>query len=164
MGADAYGDDVLSSTHLPGYGKGKVGIRVWEFDFHDMEFDSHDREKLWPAWKRLSTTMERLFTLMKRLTTPMEKLSGSMESLSTTMKSNSQRMARDGEIAKPSFLPLVTHRRVNIGCGLINPYFEKLGRAVADRWQQENFSLEVLPELARIALDEFPPSENACKW
>lgn len=42
----------------------------------------------------------------------------------------------------------------------MNPYFEKLGRAVADRWQQQNFSLEVFPELARIALDESPPSEN----
>lgn len=42
----------------------------------------------------------------------------------------------------------------------MNPYFEKLGRTVADRWQQQNFSLEVFPELARIALDEFPPSEN----
>lgn len=42
----------------------------------------------------------------------------------------------------------------------MNPYFETLGRTVADRWQQQNLSLEVFPELARIALDEFPPSGN----
>ncbi len=42
----------------------------------------------------------------------------------------------------------------------MNPYFEKLGRTVAERWQERNFSLEVFPELARIALDESPPSEN----
>ncbi len=42
----------------------------------------------------------------------------------------------------------------------MNPYFEKLGRAVAERWQEQNFSLEVFPELARLALDEFPPSGN----
>jgi len=42
----------------------------------------------------------------------------------------------------------------------MNPYFEKLGRTVADRWQERNFSLEAFPELARLALDEFPPSGN----
>ncbi|MBG7608079.1 MAG: hypothetical protein IZT59_08650 [Verrucomicrobia bacterium] len=42
----------------------------------------------------------------------------------------------------------------------MNPYFEKLGRTVLERWRQQNFSLEVFPELARIAIDEAPPSEN----
>jgi len=42
----------------------------------------------------------------------------------------------------------------------MNPYFEKLGRTVLARWRQQNFSLEVFPELARIAIDEAPPSEN----
>lgn len=42
----------------------------------------------------------------------------------------------------------------------MNPYFEKLGRTVLDRWRQQNFSLEVFPELAQIAIDEAPPSDN----
>lgn len=42
----------------------------------------------------------------------------------------------------------------------MNTYFENLGRTVLERWQQQNFSLEVFPELARIAMDENPPSEN----
>ena len=42
----------------------------------------------------------------------------------------------------------------------MNPYFEKLGRTVLERWREQNFSLEVFPELARIAMDEAPPSEN----
>lgn len=42
----------------------------------------------------------------------------------------------------------------------MNPYFEKLGRTVLERWRQQNFSLEVFPELARLAIDEAPPSEN----
>ncbi len=42
----------------------------------------------------------------------------------------------------------------------MNPYFEKLGRTVLERWRQQNFSLEAFPELARIAMDEAPPSEN----
>ncbi|MFT5905846.1 MAG: hypothetical protein ACI9E1_001451 [Cryomorphaceae bacterium] len=42
----------------------------------------------------------------------------------------------------------------------MNPYFEKLGRTVLERWRQQNFSLEVFPELARVAMDEAPPSEN----
>ena len=42
----------------------------------------------------------------------------------------------------------------------MNPYFKKLGRTVLERWRQQNFSLEVFPELARIAIDEAPPSEN----
>lgn len=42
----------------------------------------------------------------------------------------------------------------------MNPYFEKLGRTVLERWREQNFSLEVFPELARIAMDETPPSEN----
>lgn len=40
----------------------------------------------------------------------------------------------------------------------MNPYFEKLGRTVLKRWRRQNFSLEVFPELARIAIDETPPS------
>ncbi len=42
----------------------------------------------------------------------------------------------------------------------MNPYFEKLGRTVLERWREQNFSLEVFPELARIAMDEASPSEN----
>lgn len=42
----------------------------------------------------------------------------------------------------------------------MNPYFETLGRTVMERWRQQNFSLEAFPELARIAIDEAPPSEN----
>ena len=42
----------------------------------------------------------------------------------------------------------------------MNSYFEKLGRSVLERWRQQNFSLEAFPELARIAIDEAPPSEN----
>ncbi|MFT6182113.1 MAG: hypothetical protein ACJA1W_004485, partial [Akkermansiaceae bacterium] len=42
----------------------------------------------------------------------------------------------------------------------MNPYFEKLGRTVLERWRQQNFSLGAFPELARIAIDEAPPSEN----
>lgn len=45
-------------------------------------------------------------------------------------------------------------------CLLMNSYFEKLGRTVLERWRQQNFSLEVFPELARVAIDEAPPSEN----
>jgi hypothetical protein len=42
----------------------------------------------------------------------------------------------------------------------MNAYFEKLGQTVLERWQEQNFSLEVFPELTRIAIDENPPSEN----
>lgn len=42
----------------------------------------------------------------------------------------------------------------------MNCYFEKLGRTVLERWRQQNFSLDVFPELARKAMDEAPPSEN----
>ena len=42
----------------------------------------------------------------------------------------------------------------------MNSYFESLGRTVLERWSQENFSLDVFPELARLAIDESPPSEN----
>jgi len=42
----------------------------------------------------------------------------------------------------------------------MDSYFEKLGRTVLERWRQQNFSLEAFPELARIAIDEAPPSEN----
>ncbi len=42
----------------------------------------------------------------------------------------------------------------------MNSYFEKLGQTVLERWREQNFSLEAFPELARIAIDEAPPSEN----
>lgn len=42
----------------------------------------------------------------------------------------------------------------------MNSYFEKLGRTVLERWREQNFSLEVFPELTRLAIDEAPPSEN----
>ena len=42
----------------------------------------------------------------------------------------------------------------------MNPYFNQLGRTVLERWQEQNFSLEVFPELAQIALDEAPPCDN----
>ena len=42
----------------------------------------------------------------------------------------------------------------------MNSYFEKLGRTVLERWRLQNFSLEVFPELARIAMDEAPPSDS----
>ena len=42
----------------------------------------------------------------------------------------------------------------------MNSYFEKLGRTVLERWQQQNFSLEAFPELARTAMDEARPSDN----
>ena len=42
----------------------------------------------------------------------------------------------------------------------MNSYFESLGRTISERWQQQNFSLEVFPELARLALEESPPSKK----
>jgi hypothetical protein len=42
----------------------------------------------------------------------------------------------------------------------MNCYFEKLGRTVLERWREQNFSLEVFPELTRIAIEEAPPSKN----
>jgi len=42
----------------------------------------------------------------------------------------------------------------------MNSFFEKLGQTVLERWRQQNFSLEAFPELARIALDEAPPSHH----
>jgi hypothetical protein len=42
----------------------------------------------------------------------------------------------------------------------MNCYFEKLGRTVLERWREQNFSLEVFPELTRTAIEEAPPSEN----
>jgi hypothetical protein len=42
----------------------------------------------------------------------------------------------------------------------MNAYFEKLGHTVLERWRQQNFSLEVFPELARTAIDEAPPSAS----
>jgi hypothetical protein len=42
----------------------------------------------------------------------------------------------------------------------MNCYFEKLGRTVLERWREQNFSLEVFPELTRTVIEEVPPSEN----
>jgi hypothetical protein len=42
----------------------------------------------------------------------------------------------------------------------MNPYFQRLGQTVLERWRQENFSLDVFPELARAAIDEAPPSDH----
>jgi len=42
----------------------------------------------------------------------------------------------------------------------MHSYFEKLGRTVLERWRQQNFSLDVFPEIALIAINEDPPSEN----
>lgn len=42
----------------------------------------------------------------------------------------------------------------------MNSFFTQLGRTVLERWKQANFSLEAFPELARVALDESPPSEH----
>ncbi len=42
----------------------------------------------------------------------------------------------------------------------MNSFFTELGRTVAVRWQQQNFSLARFPEIACAALEERPPSEN----
>lgn len=42
----------------------------------------------------------------------------------------------------------------------MNPYFQGLGQTVLERWRQENFSLDVFPELARTAIDAAPPSDH----
>ncbi len=42
----------------------------------------------------------------------------------------------------------------------MNPYFDQLGRTVLERWREQNFSLETFPEIARLALDQSPPSQN----
>ena len=42
----------------------------------------------------------------------------------------------------------------------MNPYFDQLGRTVLERWREQNFSLKAFPEIARLALDESPPSQN----
>ncbi len=42
---------------------------------------------------------------------------------------------------------------------LMNPFFDQLGRKVQERWQQQNFSLEAFPEIAKTAIDESPPSD-----
>lgn len=42
----------------------------------------------------------------------------------------------------------------------MNSYFEKLGHTVLERWRQQNFSLEVFPQLACAAIDEAPPSAS----
>ena len=42
----------------------------------------------------------------------------------------------------------------------MNPYFDQLGRTVLERWREQNFSLETFPEIARLALEQSPPSQN----
>ena len=42
----------------------------------------------------------------------------------------------------------------------MNSYFEKLGQTVLERWRQQNFSLDVFPEITRVAIDENPPSDH----
>jgi hypothetical protein len=42
----------------------------------------------------------------------------------------------------------------------MNPYFDQLGRTVLERWREQNFSLETFPEIARLALDQSPPSQS----
>lgn len=42
----------------------------------------------------------------------------------------------------------------------MNSFFDQLGSKVLERWKQQNFSLEVFPELARIAIDELLPSDH----
>lgn len=42
----------------------------------------------------------------------------------------------------------------------MNPYFQRLGQTVLERWRQENFSLDVFPVLARTAIAEAPPSDH----
>ena len=49
---------------------------------------------------------------------------------------------------------------MNTGCVLMNSYFEKLGQTVLERWRQQNFSLDVFPEITRVAIDENPPSDH----
>jgi hypothetical protein len=41
----------------------------------------------------------------------------------------------------------------------MNPYFERLGRTVYERWQRKNFSLPAFSSVAVKALNELPPSE-----
>jgi hypothetical protein len=41
----------------------------------------------------------------------------------------------------------------------MNPFFDQLGSKVQERWQQQNFSLEAFPEIAKTAIDESLPSE-----
>jgi len=42
----------------------------------------------------------------------------------------------------------------------MNSFFDELGSKVLERWKRQNFSLEVFPELARIAIDESLPSDH----
>lgn len=42
----------------------------------------------------------------------------------------------------------------------MDAYFDELGRTVLERWKKENFSLEMFPDIARVALDERPPAEH----
>ena len=42
----------------------------------------------------------------------------------------------------------------------MDAFFNELGTQVLARWKRENFSLEKFPEIARVALEERPPSEH----
>src|SRR5215213_6377135 len=42
----------------------------------------------------------------------------------------------------------------------MDAFFERLGRAVLERWKRENFSLAKFPAIARSALDERPPARH----
>ena len=41
----------------------------------------------------------------------------------------------------------------------MDAYFTELGRTVLERWKKGNFSLAKFPEIARVALEERPPSK-----
>src|SRR5688572_13486390 len=42
----------------------------------------------------------------------------------------------------------------------MHAFFTELGRAVLERWKQENFSLAKFPEIARAALHQQPPAKK----
>lgn len=42
----------------------------------------------------------------------------------------------------------------------MDPFFQELGRSVATRWQEENFSLGVFPDIAQSLLEERPPAAH----
>jgi len=44
--------------------------------------------------------------------------------------------------------------------GAMDAFFKELGCTVLERWKRENFSLAKFPAIARVALDERPPSEH----
>ena len=42
----------------------------------------------------------------------------------------------------------------------MDKFFAELGRTVLERWKEQNFALAPFPEIARIALEERPPSKH----